>query len=359
MSLYVSVILVASFILVCLKRAALPLNLIDKPCDRKAHIGSIPLIGGIGIYLTLIVVIIASSPVIVFSDFFIVSTGFIVLLGVLDDKYDLNVSLRLCVQTAISFAIIFYEGHYIKSLGGILGPDSEVSLGLVGIPFTVIAIIAAINAFNMIDGIDGLLASTSGIALIGIALLAGISGRSDIVTICVILLAALTAFFAFNLNIFPFSKTKIFMGDAGSMLIGLVIIWLLVVCTQEVSNTNNHIPFSPVTALYFIAVPLMDMVAIMYRRLKKGGSPFVADRDHIHHIFMRIGATPKVTLLVISTLSLIMMTIGVTFELLNVPQWISLLVFCIFFAAFVHLMQHSWKFIRFINKLLRNKERKK
>ena len=85
------------------------------------------------------------------------------------------------------------------------------------------------------------------------------------------------------------------MGDAGSMLIGFTVIWMLVSISQPELANQNHNGVRPVTALWIIAIPIMDMAAIMFRRIKRGESPFKPDRDHLHHIFQRLGLSPLQT----------------------------------------------------------------
>ena len=117
------------------------------------------------------------------------------------------------------------------------------------------------------------------------------------------------------------------MGDAGSTMIGFTIIWILLETTQGLSH-----PITPVTALWLIAIPLMDMVAIMYRRLRKGMSPFSADRQHIHHLIMRAGFTSR-RLLLITVAAALLAGIGVLGEYLAfIPEWVML---ALFLAAFL------------------------
>ena len=119
------------------------------------------------------------------------------------------------------------------------------------------------------------------------------------------------------------------MGDAGSMFIGLSVIWFLMHATQ-----GEKVAFRPVTALWIIALPLMDMLAIIIRRARKGLSPFVADRDHLHHIFMRIGFSPRKSLLIIVLFSMFMSSIGILGELFLVHESIMLALYSVFYLLF-------------------------
>jgi len=136
------------------------------------------------------------------------------------------------------------------------------------------------------------------------------------------------------------------MGDAGSMLIGLTVVWLLVIGTQAQTPA-----FNAVTALWIIAVPLMDMVAIMIRRMKKGQSAFKPDRDHLHHIFLRAGYTSRQTLAVISSIAVLFGFIGIVLEISNTPLWFGLLLFVVVFIFYTYALNHIWRILTFFRKL--------
>ncbi|PKI11219.1 undecaprenyl-phosphate alpha-N-acetylglucosaminyl 1-phosphate transferase, partial [Shewanella sp. 11B5] len=150
------------------------------------------------------------------------------------------------------------------------------------------------------------------------------------------------------------SVPKIFMGDAGSMLIGLTVVWLLVLGTQSSglhdSVIQNSTAFSPVTALYLIAIPLMDMAAIMYRRVKKGDSPFKPDRDHLHHIFERAGYNRKQTLLRITSLSIFLSVLGLIGEFNDMPDWWMFMGFIILFITYNWALAHVWIILKWLKR---------
>ena len=133
---------------------------------------------------------------------------------------------------------------------------------------------------------------------------------------------------------------KIFMGDAGSMFIGLSVIWLLTIGTQ-----GDNASFRPVTALWICAIPLMDMLAIVMRRYRKGKSPFKPDRDHLHHILQRAGLTSRQTLVIISFSSVVMSLIGVLGEYYMVAESVQLVLFVLIFILYNKYARHfSWKY---------------
>jgi UDP-GlcNAc:undecaprenyl-phosphate GlcNAc-1-phosphate transferase len=230
-------------------------------------------------------------------------------------------------------------GGYIGSLGNLFGLGN-IELGPMGIIFTYFAIIVVINAYNMVDGIDGLVGSLSLNTFTAIAVLFLMSGNSGYLTYPLILATATLPYLMFNLGYFKKYTKKIFMGDAGSMFIGLSVIWLLTIGTQ-----GDNASFRPVTALWICAIPLMDMLAIVMRRYRKGKSPFKPDRDHLHHILQRAGLSSHQTLLVISIASVVMSLIGVLGEYFQVPESIELALFVVIFILYNKYARHfSWKY---------------
>jgi UDP-GlcNAc:undecaprenyl-phosphate GlcNAc-1-phosphate transferase len=128
------------------------------------------------------------------------------------------------------------------------------------------------------------------------------------------------------------------MGDAGSMMIGFTIIWLLLSATQ---NSNTEI-MRPVTGLWLIALPLMDMIVVMARRIIQGRSPFRPDRDHLHHLCLRLGLTNIHTLIVICTVATLLAGFGVFGEITRIPEAIMFTIFLGTFAAYALLLLKYW-----------------
>ena len=137
------------------------------------------------------------------------------------------------------------------------------------------------------------------------------------------------------------------MGDAGSMLLGFVIVWLLILGSQ-------HQHFRTVTALWIIAIPLMDMAAIMIRRIRKGNSPFKPDRNHLHHIFLRAGLSAHEALGVIVVAAILLMLVGLSCEFWLLPEWIMLLGFICLFAGYYYSLHHIWRIVRWVRKCKRS-----
>ena len=341
--------------IVILRPFAVKIGLVDKPCARKAHVGHIPLIGGVSVYIGLLV---ASVLVLIFSPShveqlttYLLASLLMVITGALDDRFDLSVRVRIVVQVVIASIMMFVAGNAIFSLGNLLS-FGELSLWYFAYPFTVIAVLGAINAYNMVDGIDGLIGGISVSTFITLAILFFLSGDLKEAFFCLLCVAVLLPYLIYNLQLFIFNHKKIFMGDAGSMFIGFTVVWLLAIGSQNSSSglTDDSSSFAPVVALWVIALPLMDMAAIMMRRIKKGFSPFKPDRDHLHHIFMRAGFSSRETLVIITLFSLMLSLIGVVTTVFAVPDWIQLIAFVALFLAYKQSLAHVWRLVSIYRK---------
>lgn len=321
------------------KPIAVDVGLVDKPNARKRHDGQVPLIGGISIFAAVLAASLLWLPNTLELRMYLIASAMMVFIGALDDKYDLKVRIRIVGQIIIASLMIYGVGGYISSLGNLFGLGN-IELGPIGIIFTYFAIIVVINAYNMVDGIDGLVGSLSLNTFTAIAILFLLSGNTNYLSYPLILATATLPYLMYNLGFFKKHTKKIFMGDAGSMFIGLSVIWLLSMGTQ-----GDNASFRPVTALWICAIPLMDMLAIVMRRYRKGKSPFKPDRDHLHHILQRAGLSSRQTLVVISIASVAMSLIGVLGEYYQVPESIELSLFVLIFVLYNKYARHfSWKY---------------
>lgn len=309
---------------------AFKVGLVDTPDKRKQHIGEVPLIGGIAIFIGML-----TSTSLIYSvdaslDLYIISSAFIVFIGVLDDYKGLSVRLRLVAQVLASSIMVYGAKVYIVDFGNILSLGN-IQLYWLGYPFTIVAAIAAMNAFNMSDGIDGLVGVLSLSALGAISFLL-LSGNNNLFLLPLLLGFSTVPYLFFNLGIAGGKAKKIFMGDAGSMFVGMSVAWLLVAGSQGDSPA-----FRPVVALWIIAIPLMDMISLTVRRARSGKSPFTAGRDHLHHLFMDAGLCQKKTLITIASLAILTMGAGLVMEILKVSESIMFFSFILMLVAYFRL----------------------
>ena len=274
------------------------LNLLDYPAGRKDHAHPTPITGGLAMVIGILVTAWATldlldSAWVAFS----LGAGLLIVVGLLDDKYDLPWWLRIGVQVLAALIMALMGGVQVEQLGPVFGLSS-MSLGMLSVPFTVFATVGLINAINMIDGADGLAGSLVLTALVMLAAACLYSGNDVMAERVMIMVGAVSAFLWFNLR-FPWRPhAKIFMGNAGSAFLGFVIAWVSFRLTQ-----NPGHPVSPVLALWLIPIPVMDCLVLMTRRIRQGRSPFRADQDHIHHLMRHSGFTPMQKALTLSLFS--------------------------------------------------------
>ncbi len=320
------------------------IGLTDSPCERKHHEGSIPLVGGLAIHTTVVVVALLLIPVSIELLYMLIAASLVVFTGALDDRYDINFKIRLVIQAIAALIIIYGADNKLTSLGNLFG-FGEIELGYLSVPITVIAFLSIINAFNMIDGIDGLAGGLALIAFIAMYFTTHNAVSDSTQTILLLFIGSLLAYLMFNLHIFPNHLPKVFLGDAGSNLLGFVICVFLVRYTQEPKAI-----LEPTTALWFVAIPLIDMVTTAVRRVKHKKSPFFPDRTHVHHILLRARFSKEASLLIILAISSALAGAGVIFYTINLIPHTSLLLFMAVFFIYSSTIGKAWKVSKAISR---------
>ncbi|EDS6805783.1 UDP-N-acetylglucosamine--undecaprenyl-phosphate N-acetylglucosaminephosphotransferase [Salmonella enterica] len=347
----ISIFLFTTIFIFLARKVAIKIGLVDKPNFRKRHQGVIPLVGGISVFAGICFMFGLSDYYIPHLSLYLICAGVLVFVGAMDDRFDISVKIRAVVQAVIAVVMMVIAKLHLGSLGYIFGPW-ELVLGPFGYFLTLFAVWAAINAFNMVDGIDGLLGGLSSVSFAAMGLILWFDGQTSLAMWCFAMIAAILPYIMLNLGILG-RRYKVFMGDAGSTLIGFTVIWLLLETTQGKTHS-----ISPVTALWIIAIPLMDMVAIMYRRLRKGMSPFSPDRQHIHHLVMRAGFTSRQAFVLITLAAAILAGVGVAAEYSHfVPEWVMLVLFLLAFFLYGYCIKRAWKVARFIKRVKRRLRR--
>lgn len=344
---FVFAFLFAVFLITVLTPLTFRFGLTDDPCKRKRHSGSVPLVGGIVMFLVMAGLTLLILPMTRTAAYLLTASALVTLVGAYDDRFTMSYKMRLVAQVIAAFVIIYGVGNVLQSFGQII-PGVEVRLGYLAVPVTVLGIVGVINAYNLIDGMDGLAGGLALVAFVGLfVLLRGqISLTSEI--ILVFLSGALVAYLLFNLHVFPSYTTKVFMGDAGSTLLGLIIVAFLIRYTQGASKV-----FEPATALWLVAVPLTDMCITFFRRLRHGRSPFRPDRTHVHHIFQRARFSQSATLIIILLWATFLAAVGIFLERLGVPPYVSFGLFIVAFAIHAVFVARAWQISKFFYRLRR------
>lgn len=326
-------------VLITLRPVAGHLRLMDHPEHRKAHKVVAPLTGGLSIALGLSGAWLTTMPLSDGYGVFLLCAAALVCLGALDDARDLSPRLRLWLQAILGGLLTYGSGVGLGTLGDLFG-QGPIMLGWLGPLVTVAAVIGATNAFNMIDGIDGLIGTTTLAALLGLLPLFLASPGYTAETVFVAGLAvAMIPYLMANLQLRPFRRIA-FMGDSGAMFVGIALVWLFA------KGTSGETPaFRPVTALWLVAIPLMDMVAIMIRRARRGQSVLQADREHLHHIFLRAGFSDRQALAIISVAAFVLAAFGVMGEWLALPEWLMFGLFLVLFAGYLFALTRVWRLL--------------
>lgn len=278
----------------------------DRPNERKQHLGSVTLVGGLALFITLAIATILFGSWSLFGALSI-AAFWLVLVGVIDDAIELGSGFRFMVQICAVLIVVFYGDMRIESVGRIFGA-TQVQLGAFAVVFTVLCTLGVINAVNMIDGLDGLSSGIAIMTLSALLIIAFGAVEMEVIMLMVSLVGALLTFFIFNMG-FLGLKRKIFMGDAGSTFIGFVLAWLFITLSQ-----NGQQPLSPVIAGWLFGLPLIDSISVMVRRALNGESPFKADRNHLHHQLQALGYSARSTLLLLLIMHFSLLTVGVIFN---------------------------------------------
>ena len=251
---------------------------VDVPKGRSSHLIPTTRLGGLGIAGSLIISCLMFLPSNDFSHAFLAGLLAIVVTGLVDDIVDIGPRWKFVGQIAASSLFVWLGGVSLVHLGDFLG-IGEITLTWFAMPFSIFCMVGGMNALNLSDGLDGLAAGLSAIAVVFLAYFSWHAGAADLLLVCLALLGALMGFLRYNS--YP---AKLFMGDCGSLTLGYVLTAVLVSGSQR----NGHqIPL--VAWAMVIALPLLDTLLVMGRRMYHGESPFLPDRTHLHHRLMALG----------------------------------------------------------------------
>lgn len=325
------------------RRYAPGLGLMDMPGGRKQHHDKVPLVGGLAMFGGLALAALVAGGLLAVNAALLAGLALLALVGFVDDRNGLSAASRFFIQASAALIMVYWGGVQLNNLGNLFG-YGDVYLGRWAVPMTVFAVLGVINAMNMIDGADGLAGGLALIALLAfLAILAAAGGLGG--TLLLALAAAVAGFLAFNLRTPWRDRAAVFMGDAGSMLLGFALAWYAV----DLASVRHSL--TPITAVWLLAVPLMDTVSLMIRRMLKGVSPFTPDCEHLHHILQRAGFSHGQTVVVMHGVALLLGGIGLVGWQLGVPEYVMFYGFMAVFALYLYGVLHAWKLMKWVRKL--------
>lgn len=325
------------------------IGMVDKPNNRKVHSSPIPAIGGFVIVLCLLTPALFSGMLrsfIATHQLVYITLITLMLTGLLDDRWDLPVKLRLIVQLGCAIAIAV-AGIRLTSLYGFLGihelPEYAQYL------LTVLIIMGVVNAFNLIDGIDGLVGSLGMINALVLIAMSILSFHTEWLLLLVPLACALSVFLKYN-----WKPAKLFMGDSGSLTIGFIVSTLGIYFIQSAKSETLHLaPLFIVLVTACCMVPVLDSVRVYLTRMWKGKSAFSADKTHLHHLLihhhlMHSNATTKIIRLHVI---LILFSVAAIYLLGIAWVMIGQVIIVIIYIYTLQLMTYFYRWYRFIKKM--------
>jgi UDP-GlcNAc:undecaprenyl-phosphate GlcNAc-1-phosphate transferase len=322
-------------------------GLVDVACSRKTHKADIPTVGGIAIFFGFMVALlfIHGYDIYLYSYGFVLPALLLVGIGALDDAIGVTFKYRFAVQVVAGLIMTLAGGLVIDQLGELLLPGMVLNLGILAVPFTVFFLLGLVNAFNLCDGIDGLAGSLALVALLGLGAVAFMGGQFNTLLDLSLLGVCLLAFLAFNARFPGHNRATIYLGDSGSTFLGFAVLWFSITMSQ-----GEQAVMSPVTPLWFFALPLFDMTTVFIRRIANKQPPFLADREHLHHMFETAGFTVTQTVLALAAIALLLASIGVAGLYLGVPDFAMLLLFFGSLAGYYCVVSKCWVERRFLGK---------
>ena len=326
---YLIVTLISTLVLLATCRVSRHLKLLDYPNrNRKFHLQPTPYTGGIAILIINILLIKIINYDIQIKNLIIFSST-IVLLGFLDDKYNLQVPSRVFFQVVCIFLII-QQGFLVTNLGKIFS-NQEISLGTFSVIFTIICVAIIINGLNYLDGIDGLASSLfiNSLIITGIFLCLQQKLFQDIKEILIFISIPVITFILFNLRFLKLPK--LFLGDNGSLLIGIMLSFLLI----YISQTKKLI--EPVLIIWVVGLIFFDFFSTNISRFLKKKTVFTPGTDHLH-FFLRKKIGLYKTLFLFNFLNILIAFYGYTIWYFfgNLFSLISFIIFAITYLFLIN-----------------------
>jgi len=310
-------------------------NLFDIPCERKIHKKPIASLGGIGIFVGLIFSICILIPFTQapWIQYFIAASLIIFFLGLKDDLLLLSPLKKFSGQLLATFLIANQSYFKLTSAYGFLGITQLHPL--LSVVFTFLTILVIINAFNLIDGVDGLAGVIGLISTLFFGIVFLIEKDIPFASLAFSMSAALVAFLFYNI-----SPAKIFMGDTGSLLLGLVnaVLAIHFINLETGGNTFFQFKAAPAMAFAVIFIPLIDTIRVFLIRLYHGKSPFSPDQNHLHHILLKRGYSHIKITIILGTCSLLL----ILFAIIAQPLGINFVIFSLFGIALTAVGVFRW-----------------
>ena len=275
-------------------------HLFDMPDARKVHTAPVPRLGGLAFLPVILVTVFLIMGIYLFVTdfqntpslvrffqmlmFLFAGMTLLYLVGEADDLVGVGYRYKFLVQT-VAAALIVLSGNWLGSFAGLFGIENVPAW--IGMPVTILAIIFITNAINLINGIDGLASGLSIISLLTLTVLLLMNSSFSYTLFAVATLGIVLVFWFYNVFGNAMKGHKLFMGDTGSLTLGYILSFLTIHLSQDISG--EHGKWQMIVAFSSLLVPMFDVVRVSLHRIRKGRSPFLPDKNHIHHKLIRAG----------------------------------------------------------------------
>ncbi len=302
------------------------LGLVDIPNERSMHKKMTPRGAGIAFVLSVFFAVLLFDFGHFKTYYYIyLAIGIVFIAGAWDDLKNVSPKIKF-IFMFLSSLLLYVNDFAIYSLGTYFGYEIILPLWLV-FPFTFFAIAGYTNALNLMDGLDGLAASMSIVILVTFLAIGIEHGDELLISLSSFFIVTLLAFLLFNWN-----PAKIFMGDSGSLALGMVIAILAIHAMQYIT---------PASVLFIIALPILDTFIVMTRRIQRSQSPFKADKNHLHHFLFNVKGDVRYTVMILISMQIVFSIIG--YQQSQSNEFLSLILFVLLFYLYLNLFDQRLK----------------
>ena len=315
-------------------------NLMDEPGSRSSHLRKIPNLGGISMFYSLAVCAsIFAFELFDLYKFLFASLVILLYIGVMDDIVVMRAYKKLFAQIIVTSLMVIGSDVRIRSFFGLFGVY-ELNY-FFSVAISIFTFIVLINAFNLIDGIDGLAGGYSILcsAMFGISYYRLGEYNYPLVVLSGVIIGCVIGFLYFNLS--NYRNNKIFMGDTGSMILGFLlaftaICFIDIFIDKELPEVPRYyLQSAPAIAMAILILPIIDTLNVFIIRICNGKSPFVADKNHIHHSLLKLGLTHRRSTVYILMYYLFIVSVAYFFRHINVNVLLLIIVILGFIGAYL------------------------
>ncbi len=298
-----------------LARAAGGWGLLAHPGPRNSHEGAVPTVGGLAMGAAFLAAYAVTGLAANLSPLLAAAVAVTLVGGVLDDRHELRSLPKFGFQIAAAALLVLGGDALLTHLGNLM-EEELFALGRWAVPLTVFALVGVMNALNMADGLDGLAGGLALAACLNFGAAACLAGHAPEFAAISITMGAAAGFLFFNTRSPWRARATVFMGDTGSLFLGLLLGWFAVRLAMA-----ERPALAPISAVWVLALPIADTVTLLVRRGLRGRNPFHADRQHLHHILLALGLSSGQAVAILVVLSFALGALALAAEAAGVPQY--------------------------------------